>query len=1046
MNTTNELTNSQRLIWLGQQLLPNSPMNNMAFAFHWHKAIEVEAFQEAFKRLVAASDSMRIQLVADAGEVRQRVRTASDFSLPFLDFTHQPDPRSAMETWLSTACRTSFDLNQQLYDAALIKVADTHYVFYLNQHHLITDGWGKSIQLRWLMQTYDHLLDPGKLAPPPLTSFADYANELATLESQSTTLELQKQWRKRVEDQATSPRLFGRENPRLASASTRFVRQLSRQETQALLALAQEPDIRNWSKDLALFTVFATVLIAFVHRISGATKISIGAPAHNRLTPAHKQTPGVFIELFPLLVNVSPTETYGSLLQQVKEESMYFLRYGKPATSSPDTGKHFNVMLNYINVSFLETADENFAVDWLHPGETEPGHHLKLQVHDFAASGEMNLIFDLNDEVVPRDVQSTIHDQFAGLLSDFVHSRDGLIATPSSQLEAQLAAFQTVDTTYPQSVNLVDLFYASVAEHADRVAIRFRGQGMTYSVLEQRTNQLANYLLALDFPEEALVAVCMDRSLEMSITLWGILKAGGAYVPIDPEYPQERVDYILADAQADYVITTRACAHLFPPDPTKHVLVIDEAQEKLATYSDQRPGITIRPEQLMYMLYTSGSTGQPKGVMNQHDGLVNRLWWAQQTFQLQTGKDAVLQKTTFCFDVSVWELFLPHLVGATLVFAEPEGHKDPAYLRRVMAAEKVTTLHFVPPMLELFLTEKAELPDLRQVICSGEALQPHQVNRFRSLYPLVDLHNLYGPTEAAIDVTHWPAPQGSEPVKHVPIGKPIANVPIRIMNEAGQDCPIGVPGELLIGGVQVARGYHNKPDLTAEKFVALTDVDQGPQRFYRTGDLVRWLPDGNIDFLGRIDFQVKLRGFRIELGEIEHQLTRLPMVTRASVLVKDISPDNPQLVAYVVSEGAFDAGGAKAALAAFLPPYMVPGHFVEMESFPLTVNGKLDRKKFPVPTLDGATSTDQAPTTEVEILLHDIWVGVLGITKMGVDDSFLDLGGHSLTAIRLINRMNEALHLSLPAGLVFRFPTLRTMGREIERIIEQLLAEMNEEG
>ena len=445
----------------------------------------------------------------------------------------------------------------------------------------------------------------------------------------------------------------------------------------------------------------------------------------------------------------------------------------------------------------------------------------------------------------------------------------------------------------------------------------------------------------------------------------------------------------------------------------------------------------VAPTDLFYILHTSGSTGRPKGVMNQHDGLVNRLLWAQDTHGLGAG-DAVLQKTTFCFDVSVWELFWPLLVGARVVLARPGGQKDTTYLKELIRAEGITTMHFVPPMLEVFLEGETDLPGLRRVLCSGEALLPRQVNAFRKALPATELHNLYGPTEAAIDVTHWAVPAEGV-VEEVPIGRPVANTPIRILSAAATDCPVGVPGELYIGGIQVARGYYGRPALTAEKFVTLEDG----ARWYRSGDLARWRTDGQIDFLGRIDNQLKIRGFRIEPGEIETTLLEQKEVRQAVVLPRGERLSERFLVGYLVTEGGFDEVTALRRLSDRLPAYMVPTRLVELDELPLTGNGKLDRKALAAIPL--SPGTDTAPEGEFEEIIHAAWTEVLGLESIGTKTSFFDLGGHSLTALRLINRVNEALDLDLPATTVFRHPTISAQAAHAESTMLRLLAEMNGE-
>ena len=527
----------------------------------------------------------------------------------------------------------------------------------------------------------------------------------------------------------------------------------------------------------------------------------------------------------------------------------------------------------------------------------------------------------------------------------------------------------------------------------------------------------------------------MERSLELVVALVGILKAGAAYVPLDPEYPAERLAFMLDDAQCAVLLTQRHIADsaLAPlmgaqAGARANVLCVDSEWHTLAgaaaNYTDalMPPG----PEDLAYMIYTSGSTGTPKGALNTHRGIVNRLLWMQDEYRLTAG-DVVLQKTPFSFDVSVWEFFWPLLAGAKLVLAAPGGHRDPGYLAEVIRDEQVSVLHFVPSMLRAFLegTDAPAQPTLRDVMCSGEALPYELQERFFARYPSARLHNLYGPTEAAVDVSYWPCVRG-DARGMVPIGRPVANTQLYVLDERMQPVPIGVAGELYIGGVQVGAGYHGRPALTAERFVADALSSVAGARLYRTGDRARWLPDGAIEYLGRLDFQIKLRGFRIELGEIDAALAELPALAAAVVVVHE-GTGEPQLVAYYVPTGpAVDGGTLRAALRARLPEYMVPAHFVALAALPLSPNGKLDRKALPAPTWDLLATDDYiAPEGELEEVIASVWSEIMGRPRIGRDTSFFDAGGHSLLAIRAVARLNTLLRTRLSIRAFFANATVR---------------------
>ncbi|MBC3499749.1 amino acid adenylation domain-containing protein, partial [Pseudomonas sp. SWRI67] len=503
--------------------------------------------------------------------------------------------------------------------------------------------------------------------------------------------------------------------------------------------------------------------------------------------------------------------------------------------------------------------------------------------------------------------------------------------------------------TYPNERSIHSLIEAQVFATPDAPALMFGEQTLSYAELNGKANQLAHKLRELGVGPDVLVGIAMERSLEMVIGLLGIVKAGGAYVPLDPEYPQDRLSYMFEDSGIALLLTQSHLRDALPIPAGLRSLDLDV--EDLTGYSDANPGIDVAPLNLAYVIYTSGSTGRPKGAGNSHQALVNRLWWMQKAYGLDAS-DSVLQKTPFSFDVSVWEFFWPLMTGARLVMAQPGAHRDPQLLVDTINQYAISTLHFVPSMLQAFMTHEAveSCRSLKRVVCSGEALPAELARQTLQRLPGAGLYNLYGPTEAAIDVTHWTC-RADERIS-VPIGQPIDNLKTHILEGSLQPAVRGSAGELYLGGVGLARGYHQRPALTAERFVPDPFSDNGG-RLYRTGDLARYNADGVIDYAGRLDHQVKIRGLRIELGEIEARLLELPAVQEAVVLAQD-GPSGKQLVGYVVPADSTQNEGAlrdslREALKAGLPDYMVPTHLLLLSTLPVTPNGKLDRKALPQP-------------------------------------------------------------------------------------------------
>jgi len=584
-----------------------------------------------------------------------------------------------------------------------------------------------------------------------------------------------------------------------------------------------------------------------------------------------------------------------------------------------------------------------------------------------------------------------------------------------------LVEFNATEVNYPLDQTLHGLFEAQVMRTPDAVAVKAHEQQLTYRQLNERANRLAHHLRELGVQPESRVGICLERGLDMLIGLFAILKAGGGYVPLDPTYPLERIAYMLHDSAPVVVLAQRATRGVLGEVP---VIDLDQPTWQHQSASNPEvPGLTARNQ--AYVIYTSGSTGQPKGVINEHAGVVNRLLWMQDAYGLKA-HDAVLQKTPFSFDVSVWEFFWPLFTGARLVMARPGGHKDPAYLCDVIEAERITTLHFVPSMLDVFLAhgDVSQAAGLQRVMCSGEALPGSLVRRFKQQLPGIGLYNLYGPTEAAVDVTAWNcAPPDA--ADNTPIGKPIANTRLYVLDGQLQPVPLGVVGELFIGGVQVARGYLNRPELTAERF--LKDPFT-PGRLYRTGDLGRYLPDGNIEYLGRNDDQVKIRGLRIELGEIQARLLEHPQVNEAAVVARE-----DRLVAYYTGTPA-DIEQLRAHLLQHLPDFMVPALFVHLDALPLSPNGKLDRKALPAPGMQALQMREyQAPEGDTEILLARLWAELLNVERVGRLDNFFELGGHSLLAVSLIGRLRQE-GMEADVRALFEQPTLAGYAAMTERM------------
>jgi amino acid adenylation domain-containing protein len=657
--------------------------------------------------------------------------------------------------------------------------------------------------------------------------------------------------------------------------------------------------------------------------------------------------------------------------------------------------------------------------------------------------------WEYNTDLFDRSTITRMSGNFRNLL-------DGIVANPAARLsdlplltagesKQLLVEWNETRRNIPPAALVHQLFEAQVQRTPDAIGVVYEQESLTYQELNGRANQLANHLRGLGVGPEVLVGICMERSLALVIGLLGILKAGGAYAPLDPSDPKERLAFMIADGEMPVLLTQAKLAGLLPKCDAR-VLYLDDDWKTISAESQLNLAHNATAENLAYVIHTSGSTGRPKGVMVTHRALSNHMLWMQRVYPL-TASDHVLQKTPFNFDASVWEFYSPLLAGGRLVMARPGGHQDADYLIETIIKERITVLQLVPSMLRALLAESRfeRCHSLKRVFCGGEALPVDVQERFFVRLPETALHNLYGPTEATIDATSWDCVR-SGMLQTVPIGRPIDNTQIYILDVHQRLAPMGVPGELVIGGAGLARGYLTRPDLTAEKFVPDPFNREAGSRLYRTGDLARYLSNGAIQFLGRIDQQVKIRGFRIELGEIEAVMSQHTGVTEAVAMVREDTPENKQLVAYVVgtSLSALTTSEFRSFLKKKLPDYMIPGVFIMLETLPLSANGKLDRSALPA---SGAVraETFAAPRTPIEKKLAEIFVEVLKTESVGMQDCFFELGGHSLSAMQVVSRVRNAFRVELSIPSLFQSPTIIELAAVIEEKIRDQRTQLSEQ-
>ncbi len=941
--------------------------------------------------------------------------------------------------FLSEDRHRGFDMGKApMLRLTLFRVGGTEYWLIWTFHHALLDGRSFPIVLNEVFACYEAYSAGREVQLEPSRPFRDYIEWLQHLDLPKA----ERYWRQQLSGfSAPTPLVVDNvsANPQVPDRQADECVSLSRTTTSALKSFAEQNELR-------LSTLVHGAWALLLSRYSGEGDVVFGAVRACRKSTIDGADlmVGLFINTLPIRVHITPGNLLADWLKKLMLQWQAVREYehtplasvqswsevpgGKPLFESIVMFESYQLSTqlrqqdgNWANRSFRLYEQTNYPLTVTVYSGTE----LCLQIE-----------FDRSRFNPPtiRRMLGHFKTLLEGMLQGPQQRLDDLPVLTQEERQQLLSEWNDTCAGYPQDVLLHQLFEAQVERTPNAIAVDFEGKQLTYRELNERANRLAHFLRKLGVGPDTLVAVCMERSLELVMALYGILKAGGAYVPIDPEYPQERVAFMMQDASAAVLLTqTRLADSLREGGAT--VLCLDGDWDRIAAEDPGNQSVTMKPDNLAYMIYTSGSTGKPKGAMNTHRGICNRLLWMQEYFALTT-TDRVLQKTPFSFDVSVWELFWPLLVGARMVVAAPGGHRDSAYLVKLIGEQHITVCHFVPSMLRVFL-EEAEVGrcgSLRHVICSGEALPFELQERFFALLSC-ELHNLYGPTEAAVDVTYWTCRRGSER-KVVPIGKPVANTQIYILDRLLQPVPIGVPGELYIGGVQVGRGYHNRPELTAERFISDPYSRSPGARLYKTGDLCRWLEDGSVEYLGRMDFQVKIRGNRIELGEIEAALSQHALVRRCLVAVQEDGQGEKRLVAYVVwRETAPSLAEIRDHLKSKLPDYMVPSAFVGLDEIPMAPNGKVDRRALPAP--DGKASGDARqtglqPEGDVERIIADIWRDVLSISHVARDSNFFDLGGDSLRLMRLRVKLEHAFNRELTMLDLLRCTSVRSLARHIQ--------------
>lgn len=1014
------LTGRQLLIYAGQRLHPGMALYNSIYANRWPD-LEPAGFGRAWQQLVDSSDALRTVFREIDGIPQQEVLAPFPAEVECIDLSRDAAPEESVKAWMDTRLLRPLVLSERIFDTALLRTGEHEFVWFLHIHHIVVDGAGVQILLRRITELYAEVP-----TEDPVPQFAEHAVK-ACAQRQSEEYRVAKgYWQALLNDAPEIPNFYGVDGSR-TTQQRRVVIRLDASTSSAISSLARSLATPAMSEHALLANLFNAVFAAYLSRVGGNERVSVGATFHNRSSERDRRTIGLFMEVFPLVLEVQPHDSLISLMEKVVVSTKEALRHRQYSVGHSARTRAFSGLYNYMRSLAKPVA--GLQVRRFHPGYGSNAISLSVD----AQPDSFDLWFDVNAEVAATSSAQQLAEHIQYLLQAAVNNPEQALSThpllgpeetrkllsvcrgatleQSQQTSGCHAQFETMASVQPQAI-----------------ALSCGGSEVSYGELNLRANQLARQLRAYGAKPGSRVAICLERSPEMVIAVLAVMKSGAAYVPLDPSYPQARMHMMLIDADPVVLMTTERIAITLPPHAARP-LYID--RKTVAAGTSDNLAIQVGPSDVAYVIYTSGSTGTPKGVLVTHGNVSNHLAWRRSYFPVGP-KDRCLQSASLSFDDSVWEIFEPLTAGACLVLTRPQFEYDSAYLVKLIIAERVSVACFVPSLLRAVIEEPdiGACGSLRRISTGGEGLSVALQRRVLEQLPAAEFFNGYGTTETTIGSLYWKC-SDIPGQSTVPIGCPIANTQVYILDPLGQLVPPGVLGEICIGGAGVAQGYLKRPELSAQRFIPDLHGGAAGATLYRTGDLGR-LRDGVFEFCGRVDDQVKIRGVRVELGDIEAAISAHPDVRAAAVVRSETASDTRLTAYFVPREGS---GVSSAQLRSFardrIPAALVPNHFVSIAALPTTPSGKLDRRSLPAaPKMDDSDNY-VAPRCELESRLVRMWEEVLQARPIGIHDDFFALGGHSLSAVRVAAAIEGHLGRSVSPGALFEAPTIDMLSRRL---------------
>ncbi|MBD2775784.1 non-ribosomal peptide synthetase [Iningainema tapete] len=1036
------LSSTQARLWFLHQLDPKSPVYNELTCIRLLGTLNVVVLEQSLNEIVQRHESLRTNIEMVEGQPVQVIHPNVTVTLSVVHLHSLPEAVRQIEVERLTTelAHKPFDLtSDRLLRVTLLQTLEQEHLLVFVIHHIAADGWSMQVLLKELTILYKAFdtVQPSPLPALPI-QYADFAiwQHQWLQQRQQTQISY---WKQQLADVPTVLLPNDRPRPPVQSFQGAVIPwKLSLSLTHRLRAMSNREGV----------TLFMTLLAAFqtlLYRYTQEDDICVGSPIANRNQTEIQGLIGFFVNTLVLRTNLSGNPSFLELLRRVREVCVGAYAHADLPFEQLVQELHPERNLSYMpffQVMFVLLEDIHKELTL--PGLTLSWHQMhsktaKFDLTLYVIDGELELtgFLEYNTDLFNSETITRMVEHFQTLLESITANPQAKLSDlpllTATELHTLIVEWNNTSTDWSSDVCIHELFEAQAAMTPDAIAVVFEEQKLTYRELNTRANQLAHYLRKLGVKPEVLVGICIERSPEMAIALLGILKAGGAYVPLDPAYPQQRLAFMLEDAKVSVLLTTQQANTL--GQHQAQIVYLDTDWDCIALESPHNPVNHCTTDNLAYVIYTSGSTGKPKGVCGLHRGAVNRFQWMWQKYPF-TPDEVCCQKTSLNFVDSVWEIFGPLLQGIPTVIVPDSVVLDPPKFVATLAHHNVTRLVLVPSLLRVLLENEDDLqlrlPKLKLWVTSGEAISIDLLQNFRLVMPNSTLLNLYGSSEVSADVTYKSIEPLASVQSRVAIGRPIANTQVYVLDKQQKPLPTGIPGELYVGGAGLARGYLNRPDLTNERFIPNPFTDFGfSGRLYKTGDRSRYLPNGDLEYLGRIDYQVKVRGFRIELGEIEAVLAQHPVVKQAVVIASPDEPSKQQLVAYVVShpQQTVTVSELHHLLKQQLPEYMIPRAFVTLEALPLLPNGKIDRHALRVPdqTRPELQAIYQQPQTEIEKTIAQIWQEVLHFEGVGIHDNFFELGGHSLLLLQVHNKLRQIFPADLSILELFRYPTISSL-------------------